>query len=89
MIRRSSILWSLLFAGTLATCLVVLPGFAQQTGDQPASPPAAPEARSLKSRAGHSSPSWFFSVVQVRVTGSAPPPGCKTNRIQMRPRSKG
>src|SRR5262249_59522216 len=34
---------SLLIAGTVATLLIVSPALAQQTGDQPASPPAASE----------------------------------------------
>ena len=34
----------LLFAGSLATLLIISPAFAQQAGEQPASPPAAPEA---------------------------------------------
>jgi glucose/arabinose dehydrogenase len=44
MITGSWTLQSFLIAGTLATLLIVSPAFAQQTGDQPASPPAAPEA---------------------------------------------
>jgi glucose/arabinose dehydrogenase len=44
MITRSSTVQSILLAGTLATLLIVSPAFAQQTGDQPVSPPAAPEA---------------------------------------------
>jgi len=42
MITRSSTVQSILLAGTLATLLIVSPAFAQQ-GDQPVSPPAAPE----------------------------------------------
>src|SRR4030095_9768434 len=37
-------LQSLLIAGTLAALLIVSPAFAQQTGDQPPAPSAAPEA---------------------------------------------
>src|SRR5215475_12647920 len=46
MIKRLSILQSLSLVGTLAAFLIVLPAFAQQTGEQPASPPEAtkPEA---------------------------------------------
>ena len=44
MITGSWTLQSFLIAGTLATLLIVPPAFAQQTGDQPASPPVAPEA---------------------------------------------
>jgi glucose/arabinose dehydrogenase len=41
MIKQLSILQSLSTAGTLATLLIVLPAYAQQTGDQPAAPPEA------------------------------------------------
>src|SRR5262249_59127636 len=43
---RLSILQTLSLVGTLAAFLIVLPAFAQQTGEQPASPPEAtkPEA---------------------------------------------
>ena len=44
MITGSWTLQNVLIAGTLATLLIVPPAFAQQTGDQPASPPVAPEA---------------------------------------------
>ena len=44
MITGSWTLQSLLIAGALAKVLIVSPAFAQQTGDQPASPPEAPEA---------------------------------------------
>src|SRR5262245_18977458 len=41
MIKRLSILQRLSLVGTLATFFIVLPAFAQQTGEQPASPPEA------------------------------------------------
>src|SRR5215475_9934156 len=44
MIKSSFKLRGLLFAGILATLLIIPPAFAQQTGDQPPAPSAAPEA---------------------------------------------
>src|SRR5262245_4351270 len=44
MITSSFNVRDLLFAGSLAMLLIISPAFAQQAGEQPASPPAAPEA---------------------------------------------